>query len=145
LHAFARQPIVFVTAVTERRRVLLACADAHRILRAVWEKSAAADGWFVGRYVLMPDHVHLFARAAHDAKSLAGWIRTWKSVSSRLLATQLGVAAPVWQKDYFDRFLRSADDYGKKWEYIRQNPVRKALAASAGEWPWAGVIHDLEF
>jgi hypothetical protein len=53
--------------------------------------------------------------------------------------------APVWQADYFDRFLRSADDYSAKWDYIAANPVRRGLVARAEDWPHAGVIHDLRY
>jgi putative transposase len=142
---FARQPIVFLTVVTHERRPLLACAEARDILREIWARSPALDGWTVGRYVLMPDHVHLFARAALDAKPLAGWAQSWKSLSSRRLAAELKFAPPLWQKDYFDRFLRSADNYREKWDYLVANPVRKGLVRTPEEWRWQGVIEDLMY
>jgi hypothetical protein len=38
----------------------------------------------------------------------------WKSVSSRELAAALDIAPPNWQPDYFDRYLRSRENYGQK-------------------------------
>jgi REP element-mobilizing transposase RayT len=64
-------PIVFVTTGTNQRKKLLANAQCHEILREIWEKSAVIDGWWVGHYILMPDHVHLFARPAIDARPMA--------------------------------------------------------------------------
>src|SRR5437870_5293667 len=51
--------IVFLTVCTKDRRPWLATDETHDLLREVWIASAA---WLVGRYVVMPDHVHLFAR-----------------------------------------------------------------------------------
>ncbi len=145
LSPFPPNPIVYLTVVTAERRPVLACAAASDSLREIWSHSPGIDGWTVGRYVLMPDHVHLFARAAPEAKPLARWMQTWKSLSSRRLTRELSLAPPLWQKDYFDRFLRSADNYSEKWEYVVANPVRKGLVRSPEAWPWQGVLEDLTF
>ncbi len=145
LRPVTRQPIIFLTAVAFGRRPILACGSAHIVLREIWTKSDLMDGWSVGRYVIMPDHVHLFARAAQDAKPLAKWVQTWKSLSSRKLINELNVTAPVWQKDYFDRFLRSSESYADNWDYVLENPVRKNLVCRGDDWPWQGVVEDLSF
>ncbi len=103
------------------------------------------DGWFVGRYVIMPDYVHLFVRSSLEAKPLATWIKTWKSLSARELKTKHNLMPPIWQRDYFDHFVRSAESYSEKWEYVRNNPVRKNLATHPDEWPHQGEIHFLQF
>jgi putative transposase len=145
LRPFARQPIIFLTVVTHERRPLLATACVHEVLREIWLRSPTHDGWSVGYYVLMPDHVHLFARAHRDAKPLSAWVGTWKSLSARRLAPTLGSPAPFWQRDYFDRFLRSADDYSEKWDYVAANPVRAGLCPEPASWPWRGHCADLSF
>ncbi|HEY0944959.1 MAG TPA: transposase [Opitutaceae bacterium] len=144
LQAFARQPIVFVTVVTHERQHCLDNRIAFDCLTTVWQRSPEIDGWFVGDYLLMPDHVHLFARAAPVAKSLAQWIATWKSISSRALASTSQTPS-LWQRDYFDRLLRSADDYAEKWHYVALNPVRKGLREKPADWPWKGRLVDLQF
>jgi putative transposase len=145
LRPFARQPIVFLTVVTHGRRACLANASAFDALTAIWRNSAEIDGWFVGDYLLMPDHVHLFARAALDAKPIAGWMETWKSLGARRLKTALGHAPPIWQRDYFDRFLRSSESYTEKWDYVSMNPVRARLCSRPQDWPWKGRLFDLQF
>jgi REP element-mobilizing transposase RayT len=87
--SFRDNPIVFFTTCTQKRRKLLACAQSHVILRGLWERSAERDGWWVGHYILMPDHVHFFARRATIAQPMAKWMQMWKSVSSRQLAASL--------------------------------------------------------
>ena len=114
-------------------------------LRELWENSAEQDGWYVGRFVLMPDHAHLFARPAHDAKARATWLKVWKSISARRLSRELNVAPPFWQADTFDHILRSAKSYSEKWDYVYANPVRRGLVAESADWPWQGEIHSLTF
>jgi REP element-mobilizing transposase RayT len=116
-----------------------------QILRELWEKSALANGWFVGRYVIMPDHVHLFAMATRDAWPLQRRVAAWKSIAARQMVIAGLTPAPIWQRDYFDRFLRSADSYSEKWDYVRENPIRAGLVENAEVWKWQGVVHDLRF
>ena len=70
--SFRDNSIVFFTTCTHKRRKLLACAQSHVILRGLWERSAERDGWWVGHYILMPDHVHFFARRAPVARADGG-------------------------------------------------------------------------
>lgn len=142
---FQDNPIVYFTVCSERRQKLFACEECHQILRGLWERSAAHDGWWVGHYILMPDHVHLFSRPEMDARPMRSWVRMWKSVSSRQTATALGVQPPIWQADYFDRYLRSGESYSEKWAYVEQNAARAGLVQTIDAWPYRGVLHDLRF
>ena len=143
LPAFGSQPIVFLTATTDSRQRLLDNTTAHGILHNLWETSTERNGWFVGDYVLMPEHIHLFVRASQTAIPMREWIKLWKSMSARELCQQGLATAPVWQADYFDRYLRTAESYAEKWAYVRDNPVRAGLVKTAEEWPYQGRIHVL--
>ena len=141
--SFRDNPIVFFTTCTHERRKLLACTQSHIILRELWERSAERDGWWVGHYILMPDHVHFFARRATIAQPMAKWMQMWKSVSSRELAAAFDITPPIWQPDYFDRYLRSRENYGQKWNYVEQNALRAGLIKEGEQWPYRGSIFDL--
>ena len=140
---FADDPIVFLTTCVAKRRHLLAQTESHVILHDIWEKSAAMNGWFVGRYLLMPDHVHFFAARAPTARPLADWMRLWKSISAARINRTQQRTGPFWQADYFDRFIRSRADYEEKLAYVALNPVRIGLVDKPAAWPFGGVIHDL--
>jgi REP element-mobilizing transposase RayT len=91
----------------------------------------------VGRYVIMPDHIHLFVRGGHDF-ALTEWIKGLKrTVSKMLVPTDVGFR---WQPGFFDHVVRNDESYGQKWEYVRENPVRGGLVSSADDWPYAGEI-----
>ena len=93
----------------------------------------------IGRYVLMPDHVHMFV-CVHSEYSLTQFIRMLK----RKLSEAIPEALPHWQKGFFDHLVRHDESYAEKWDYVRQNPVRAGLVGSSGEWPWQGEIERLE-
>lgn len=143
LQPFGKGSVVFLTTCTHGRRPLLACAESHELLREIWSKSARLNGWFVGHYVLMPDHVHLFACPGPEAISLAGWMQLWKSIAAKGINRVTRGTGAVWQPDYFDRYLRSLRDYTHKWDYVLLNPVRKGLVMNPEDWPYRGVIYDL--
>jgi hypothetical protein len=58
-------PLYFVTFNTHERRRILANADVHAaLIRFAHEGEMRGIG--LGRYVIMPDHVHLFVRGSLD-------------------------------------------------------------------------------
>lgn len=132
-------PLFFVTLNTYERKCLLADAVVHRVFLAYCERGLSL-GVGVGRYVLMPDHIHLFVRLNPNV-SLMQWVRNLKrSISASILEQ-----APHWQEGFFDHLLRGEDSYAQKWEYVRQNPVRAGLTASHENWPYQGEIVPLRF
>ena len=112
--SFRENPIVFFITCTSQRRKILASPHCHTILREIWERSADRDGLWVGHYVLMPDHVHFFARPEIGARRMADWVQMWKSVSSR---TNRGGA--------FHRFAHLADGLFRSISAIQRNLFRK--------------------
>jgi hypothetical protein len=83
----------------------------------------------IGHYILMRDHVPLFARPAVDARPMADWIKMWKSISSHKIAAALATSSPIWQADYFNRYLRSGEIYSQKWHYLEQSAVREGFVS----------------
>ncbi|HEX3109315.1 MAG TPA: transposase [Thermoanaerobaculia bacterium] len=79
--------------------------------------------------VIMPDHVHLIF-TLYEQFMLSKAMQRIKSVS----AHQIG--HPTWQREYFDRALRSDEDLQKKCEYVCANPVRAGLVETVDEYRW---------
>jgi putative transposase len=128
--------IVYVTVCTKGRRPWLATAAVHDRLCEVWR---AATAWLVGRYVVMPDHLHFFAGMTHTDIPLDNWVRYWKSLFSKRHKDP----SCRWHPDHWDTRLRRGESYDQKWEYVWNNPVRHDLMQRAEDWPYQGVIHDL--
>jgi len=137
-----RGAVVFVTVCTRNRKPILANDAAHRLLTTVWRK---ADAWHVGRYVLMPDHIHFFCSPTgkEPYSDLKTWISYWKNQASK--RWPIPEQKNIWQQGYWDRDLRSAQAYEAKWNYVFENPVRQSLVADAKDWPFQGEINVLEW
>src|SRR3954464_12711051 len=68
--------IIFDTVCTKDRESWLACDEVHLTLRMVWQEATA---WLVGRYMIMPDHIHFFAAATESTIEYENWVKYWKS------------------------------------------------------------------
>jgi putative transposase len=85
---------------------------------------------------LMPDHWHalvwpqyplLIEPVLHDTK---------KIMTLRLHARR-GSCGPLWQHQYWDRFVRHERNFNERPEYMHLNPVKKGLAKrpEGQRWP----------
>ncbi len=140
LEAHNRPIIIFVTACTKHRQKILANREVHAAIVRAWQR---ATTWLVGRYVILPDHLHLFcAPNLVDPPSLERWIRYWKSLTTRSLEAG---SETVWQRHHWDRQLRAGESYDGKWDYVRNNPVRHGLVTCADDWPYQGELNELRW
>jgi putative transposase len=136
---FRGQPtIVFLTVCTQRRVRWLADPAVAGDLLASWQ---AADVWMVGRYVLMPDHLHLFCAPMNEAIEIENWITFWK----RNFRRWHGSPGRQFQSGGFHHRLRREESYDARWDYVRDNPVRAGLVKRAEDWPYAGVLNEFRW
>ena len=140
---YQHSPIYFITTCTINRRPLLANEKIDQAFR-VFIRSGPTYGAWTGRYVIMPDHFHLFVVVDDQLITLSAWMKALKGTLSSTLRA-LGNEPPYWQKGFFDRILRTGESYSEKWNYVRENPVRAGLAMTWKDWPYAGEAFDLEF
>jgi len=166
---FVSHPLYFVTANTEDRKPILANAKVHEDFREFCE-AGMTRGVFVGKYVLMPDHLHLFVAFGEEYESaliarrsqsdvtggsavaavcdrrlspLSEWMKSLKNSLSKTLRGMI-IPAPHWQKGFFDHVMRSEESYSEKWLYVAENPIRKKLVARFEDWPYQGEIYSLQ-
>jgi putative transposase len=138
-----REPLYFVTFNTFKRRRMLARPEVHDVFRNFCLRGKDR-GIPVGRYVLMPDHVHLFVFITEQDTSLERWVQALRSVVGKQLL-KLRIEKPHWQEGFFDHLLRSSESYSKKWDYVRMNPVRAGFCKNPEDWPYQGEIVHLPF
>jgi REP element-mobilizing transposase RayT len=67
---FTEQPIYFITVCTYNRRRILDRPEIHEAF-IQFGLNAHERGVYVGRYVIMPDHIHLFAAFVPEATSVS--------------------------------------------------------------------------
>ncbi len=134
-----RTVIVYLTVCTHGRKPILARGDAHACLLSAWHQACR---WVVGRYVVMPDHVHLFcAPATFPCEPLRTWVKYWKTVATKIWPRP--DERPLWQADVWDTQLRRGENYTEKWQYVCENPVRAGWVSQAEDWPYQGEVNTL--
>jgi len=133
-------PIYFVTFCTWRRARILACEAAHAAF-IEYATQNLSRGIYTGRYVLMPDHVHLFVSLPRHLR-LEHYVRLLK----QHLNPTLRLGSPtdrLWQPGFFDHLIRAHESYEEKWDYVLQNPVRAGLVERWQDWPYQGEIERI--
>jgi putative transposase len=135
---FLHNPVFFVTFCTHQRRKLLATGSIHIAFQNFANQAYAEHNIAVGRYVIMPDHLHLFVCGSYGFE-LGRWIGMLKQYLAKRVEGR-NPAHPIWQRGFFDHLLRSDESYEQKWNYVRENPVRAGLVRVTDDWPYAGEI-----
>ena len=131
---YINQPLYFVTFATRERKSISSLDRAQAALEQYGQRAITMCNVALGRYVIMPDHVHLFVRGGTDFK-LSLWISGLKR------ALSVAVESPkLWQPGFLDHILRSDESYADKWLYVRENPVRAGLVQTPDDWPHQGEI-----
>lgn len=132
--------------------VTLCCAQRQRIFVQNQSVQIGAEcllrtetrfTWKVHHVCFMPDHVHLLLSPVLDRdQNLSAFIQAWKScVALRL--RHCGHTGAIWQREFFDRLLRSDEKLEEKWAYVRENPVRTGLCKSPEEYPYLGSPQEV--
>src|SRR2546423_8733160 len=144
-HLFTKlRPFYFVTFNTALRARILTSPEIHHSFRVFCRRAYEQHDVAVGRYVIMPDHVHFFVAFPQTGLTLSKWVQSLRSVLGKELL-RLGCQKPHWQEGFFDHLLRSAESYAEKWEYVRMNPVRAGLCRQPEDWPYQGEIVRIEY
>jgi putative transposase len=142
---FSRAPLYFVTFCTRDRQKIDDLRRLAAVFRDYCTRAGGEHNVAVGRYVIMPNHVHFFVRGNPDFV-LSSWVGGLKrAMSVAGLNQSQAIRLPIqrkslWQPGFFDHVLRNDESYAQKWEYVRENPVRAGLVAEWHEWPYQGEI-----
>ena len=105
--------------------------------------------WNERRYDLyaacvMPDHVHILIEPrvrsqgsnATEFYSLTEILHTLKSFTAHKINELEEKSGPVWERESFDRLIRSESDLQEKFNYITRNPWDTGVARPGEDYPW---------
>jgi REP element-mobilizing transposase RayT len=134
-------PLFFVTICTLHRRKIPSLAVAQEVLTTYGKRAISEFNVGLGRYVIMPDHLHFFIRG-DQTFVLASWVKGLKRTMSRAFPKEQ--PRSLWQPGFFDHLLCNDESYAQKWDYVRENPVRAGLVKVAEDWPYQGEIVHID-
>lgn len=89
-------------------------------------------------YVVMPEHAHLLL-SEPNVGTLADALKSLKQGVARRLMRELALDAGdhFWLRRYYDRNVRSHDEFVRHLRYIHRNPVKRGLCTSPEHWKWS--------
>lgn len=100
---------------------------------------------------VMPDHVHLLLQPWPKKDDENGNVVFWplsdllhsiKSFSAHEINKIEKKAGAVWEKERFDRYLRSDHDLKEKFRYILRNAWDSGVAGQNEHYPWVWTQED---
>jgi len=95
-------------------------------------------------WVVMPNHVHVLFQPL-NGWTVAKIVAAWKKFTARKICDDLrdsgkGPSAPIWHREYWDRYIRDQTHLAQVIEYIHLNPVKAGLVATPDHWPWSSAF-----
>ena len=100
---------------------------------------------------VMPDHVHFLVQPWPKENDDAGDITFWplsellhsiKSFSAHRINEIEAKKGAVWERERFDRYVRSDRDLEEKFHYILRNPWDAGVAGQNEDYPWVWTQED---
>jgi REP element-mobilizing transposase RayT len=102
-------------------------------------------------YVVMADHTHAIVQPLprvndplcwcdyHEFYPLEEIVGKIKGRSGRLINQRNAQAGPLWQRESYDRSIRSERDLEETIDYLHHNPVRWKLVDSPEQYRWSSL------
>lgn len=100
---------------------------------------------------VMPDHMHLLLQPWPKENDADGNVVFWplrellhsiKSFSAHEINKIEKKTGAVWEKERFDRYVRSDQDLREKFDYILRNPWDAGVAKQNEDYPWVWTQDD---
>ncbi len=132
----------FLTFSCYRRRANFSSPPSYDLFVQCLEDMRLRFAMCIYGYVVMPEHVHLLVNEPEHA-TLAEAIHFLKlSFAKRLRSRKRATeSSSFWQKRYYDRNVRDAQEFTVKLRYLHRNPVKRGLVKEPGEWEWSSFRH----
>ena len=127
---------IFFVTTNLRRTIPPLTASEFPFLISAFQQSRRRLGFALCGYVLMPDHWHALIWPQHPV-TISDVVHEIKRLSARSLNASRGTKGPVWQHQFWDRFVRNAKEFGERLDYLHHNPVEMGLASRPQDWAWS--------
>jgi putative transposase len=132
----------FVTSRTWGSRPIFRKESACEIFVETLLHYQRQGAYLVHAFVLMPEHFHLLLTPADVPLERA--VMYIKGGSARKIGERLASQFPVWQRGFSDHRIRDGQDYERHVAYIEQNPVKRGLGSTPGEYRWSSASTGFE-
>ncbi len=132
--------VYFFTASTAQRSPLFRKDPMAQLFMEVLFHYQDHKNYLLHEFVLMPDHFHLLIS---PTLSLERSLQLIKGGFSYRAKKELGFTGEIWDKSFYDRRVRAAEDYYNFRQYIRQNPIKQGLVIALANYPYSSTRPEL--
>jgi putative transposase len=144
----------FVTIVTYHRRRLFTNETTVERWRKALAQTKREWPFDVNAAVVLPDHVHLIVTLPTNDGELSKRIgrakalftkryREVKTASAPSPARRRQREADLWQRRFYDHWIRDESEYEGCFDYVHYNPVHHGRVSRPIDWPWSSFHHWL--
>ncbi len=139
---FERPWAKYVVTFATRGRIPLAPRSRDVVLRAILHQRTRFELYAA---CVMPDHVHLLIEPAIKSQDSAGAalffslteiLHALKSFTAHEINRMEGTKGAIWEKESFDRLIRSEHDLTEKFHSITRNPWESGVVDANEDYPW---------
>ncbi len=112
-------------------------SEFERLARVVRERREKYH-FLLTAWVFLPDHWHAIIFPPYPLTTSRA-MESIKVGSTHRINSGRRESGLLWQPRFFDRAVRTVQEYYEKVEYILLNPVRAGLVERAEDWPWSSL------
>jgi putative transposase len=118
--------IIFITAVTQKRRPYLYSPDDVTLFFSILERVQQLHPFHLHAYVILPDHFHWLMRVMPEEDNFSIVLNSIKRNYTKYFKNshQISTSLPVWQRGFWDHVIRDEYDMKNHFDYIHWNPVK---------------------
>ena len=128
----------FITASAYMHQNLFQRTETADLLMTTLFRYRDAEEFMLHEFVIMPNHVHLLL-SVDDDHTVGRAVQMIKGGFSFAMGKAGLKLKAAWQPSYYEHRVRDAEEYGRMRAYIHDNPVRRGLVRTAGEFLYSSA------
>jgi putative transposase len=136
----------FFTVVTYNRAPILTASENLSRLHQSFKHVMNQYSFTIEAMVILPDHLHcIWQLPPGDSDFSTRWrlIKRYFSIMKDKPVTERG-EKNIWQRRFWEHFLRDEEDWRRHMDYIHYNPVKHGYVQNPADWPHSSFQKALQ-
>jgi putative transposase len=146
----------FLTLVTYKRRNIFYSSQARQLLLDSINHVKEIHPFYLMAYCILPNHIHLLWQMQEDDSNYSTKIAEIKKLFSKWYTNEFGSLRMVnpstakrgesglWQRRFWEHYIRDEVDLHRHIDYIHFNPVHHGLVARVKDWPSSSFFNYVQ-
>ena len=109
-----------------------------QLLALAFNRTRRQHPFYLTAWAFLPDHGHAICALVYP-RTISLLMKSFKNGPTILINRRRGERSELRQARFFDRALRTVNEYNEKVEYIHLNSVKAGRVRRAENWPRSSV------